>query len=123
MRNNRGFILLEVLLSLVILGTVFVVFGQAVSRYVRATLTSSNITVAAALSQQLLARIHMNEFKTGVAEGSFADEYPAIAWKIMRTDISPVEKHYETIMTWKEHGDERTFRFLTDRFEYRNPPS
>lgn len=78
------------------------------------------MTVTAALSQQLLAKINMNEFKTGLTNGNFADEHPDVAWEIRKTDLADNESQYETVVSWNEHGQQKAFSCLTNRFEYKN---
>ena len=120
MRTNKGFILLEVLLSLVILGTVFVVSIQALASYVRSTSASHNLTIASALTQQLLARTELNEFKNGMSEGTFDGDFQRFSWKIGKTDISDTESQYEMIVSWVERGQERDLRLMTSKYEYKN---
>ena len=120
--NNRfkGFILLEVLLSLVILGTVLVVSIQAISDLARATSTSSNTNIAAALSQQLLARINLNEFKAGINEGKFENERTEFSWEINKTEVSDYESLYEIAVKWPECGIIKDIKLTTSRVEYKN---
>lgn len=115
MNSERGFILVEVLLSLAIIGAVFAVFFQGISAYVRSTSSSQNYSIAALLSQQLIARIHLNEFKDGINKGTFGDDYPTFSWKVERTVVSDGERRYDAAVMWDEKRQEKEFKIITAR--------
>jgi len=118
--KNNGFILLEVLLSLVILGTVFVVSFQALSSYTRITSSSLNLNSAEALLQELTARVSINEFG-GSANGVKTDNSTtSFSWAINETDISDTEKQYEITVSWIEHGQAKNLKSTTEKFQ---PPT
>lgn len=118
--KNKGFILLEVLLSLVILGTVFVVSFQALSGYIRSTSSSINLNIAAAILQELYARIIFNEFNGSISEGKSDNKYPVFSWSVNKTDISDCEKQYEIIVKWAEHGQDKYLKTITGKFVHSN---
>jgi type II secretory pathway pseudopilin PulG len=118
--NNKGFILLEVLLSLVILGAVFVVSFQALSGYIRATSSSLNINSAETLLQELTARVSLNEFG-GSANGVKTDNNTTLlSWAINETDVSELEKQYEITVSWTEHGQPKYLKSITEKYQ---PPT
>ena len=117
MKNKSGFILLEVLLSLVILGTVFVFSIQAIAGYTRSVSSSKNINIATALSQQLLTKLNLNEFKTGNNDGNFGEDYPNFSWAVTKTQLSDFEMEYEAVVKWIEKGTEKDFKLITSKYE------
>jgi type II secretory pathway pseudopilin PulG len=115
--KNRGFILLEIMLSLAILATVFVFAIEAISETTSRASSSRNLTIAAALSQQLFARINLHEFKNGGGWGNFGDDCPDFSWKIDRTKLSGQETLYDYSVSWKEKGTGRELSLATVKFE------
>lgn len=115
--NKPGFILLEILLALVILGTVFVVSIQAIASYIRTTTSARYLTTATILSQELLANINLNKFNSNSSKGKLDSDYPVYDWEINKTQIADSEYQYKAIIKWNEQGKEKDLTFITSRFE------
>ncbi|OGS20220.1 MAG: hypothetical protein A2252_06370 [Elusimicrobia bacterium RIFOXYA2_FULL_39_19] len=109
--KKNGFILLEVLLSLVILGTVLIVSIQALASYTRATSSAKYLDCASAQSQKLLAQVYLDKeaFSTGLPDMELTN-YTS---EINETKISENESQYEIIVKWAERGIEKDLKLIT----------
>jgi len=119
MAKNQGFILLEVLLSLLILGSVFLFSLQAITAHIRAAATTSRLNTAVVLSQQLLSRIRLNEFQAARSEDELDSDSLKYIWEIDRTNISPNEVQYDIVIRWNDEGQARSYQLTTTRLEYK----
>jgi type II secretory pathway pseudopilin PulG len=114
--NKKGYILLEILVSLMILGTVLVVTIQGISGYVRKTSKTVNLNVSAALAQQLVTKIKLNEFKTGVNEGEL--ENTNFRWVVNKSAVSKIESQYNVFIKWIEQGTGQEWKFTLNKYEF-----
>jgi type II secretory pathway pseudopilin PulG len=115
MIKKNGFILLEVLLSLLILGLVFAASMQALSSAIRAVSLSENLNTAASASQELLTLINRGEVGPGITSGRFDNGGPAILWEINRQSFTGFDNKYELGLTWQEQGQDKQFHLVTIR--------
>lgn len=114
--ESKGFILLEVMLSLVILGVLLVFCIQGISGHIRAGLSSYNISVAASLGQQILAGIHQGGYQNGSCNGKI-EQGTEYDWEVSRNKINEMEARYEVRIKWREHGVEKDLNLVTSRLE------
>jgi type II secretory pathway pseudopilin PulG len=114
--NNKGFILLEILLALVILGAVIVPAIHGIAGYLRAVSSSNRTLLAAAYAQQMLTQVTLNQISESTMDGRFAstDEF---SWKATKIPVSDIEFQYTANIVWKERGREQTLPLTTIRTE------
>ena len=104
---------MEILVSLVILATVFIASMQAISYYVRMSYSSYNVNYAAMLSQDIMARIFLTRYGAGVGEGTTRCTKTDFFWKVDKVDVSNLESQYRVDIKWNEHGTEKNVCFYT----------
>jgi type II secretory pathway pseudopilin PulG len=109
-KKSSGFILLEVLLSLVILGLVFASSMQAISSSLRSASITENLNVEATVAQQILSGIDRNEFESGTGSGKSESGF---LWEVQKESISELENKYTVKIAWKEHGIDKQLGFVT----------
>ncbi|OGS21148.1 MAG: hypothetical protein A3J83_08795 [Elusimicrobia bacterium RIFOXYA2_FULL_40_6] len=110
--KKNGFILLEALLSLVILGTVLIVSIQALASYTRTTSSAKNMNIAAAQAQTLLTKVYLNDNKA-LNLGQPDTEHPDFTSQVNESKISDTESQYEIIIKWNERGTDKDLRVIT----------
>jgi len=105
--NKRGFLLLEVLLSLGILATSLLAINHSFSSALRANSYAESYTVASLLAQEKMAEIETTSYQTGAFEGDFGKEYPFYRWKSEITFLEDqmVSKVILTV-SWKRGNKE-----------------
>ena len=100
MPENRGFTLLEVLISLAILAGVITTLVVTFNRHLTLATEDRETTTA-----MLLARAKLEEpdfFIRTTADGSFAPDFPAINWKREQTESEyPGLKRYLLTVSWQ----------------------
>jgi len=110
-RNPRGgYILLEVLLSLVLVGVGLTGVMLALRAGLAASERSRHVTAATMLAQQKLAEFRSAPpQRIGTLNGDFGQEGPDYAW---RAQISPMEEHDFYAVTvevvWTRSGREQS---------------
>ena len=94
--NNKGFLLLEVMISLMILGLVIAACINTVSTGTRAVSSTLKLSQVNALSQEILARIRTGEFKTS-GNGNFDNNFSDFKWQVNRTEADNLIRYAYTV--------------------------
>ncbi|MBN1384584.1 MAG: prepilin-type N-terminal cleavage/methylation domain-containing protein [Elusimicrobia bacterium] len=117
--NKNGFMLLELMISITILGVALVICIQSVSSFLRVSKTSHNITVAGHLSEQILWGVSNGNFAAGENTGNFGDQYPGFEWKVKTEHIDNYIDSVDITILWKEQGIAKYIEIdtLSNRFE------
>lgn len=108
MDRQRGFSLLEVLVSLAILSSVLILAYRVVSGAVSAEDRSERWTTAVLLGERLLRESAAPFPDVQESDGKFASPDDAYAWKkVVRQAVHPDAREIEITVTWKgDRGDE-----------------
>ena len=105
--DDRGFTLLEVLVSLAILATTLLLAYQVVSGAIAAEDRSEKWTAASYLAEALVLDAVAGFPDTGDTEGKFAAPMEAYAWKrSVRAALHPDAREVEVAVTWTSDGRE-----------------
>ncbi len=123
-RDDRGFTLIEVLVSLVVVATALTILSQGFLAGGRASATAQRVTVAAMLADSKMAECEAGiQAVNAAASGTFEPERPDYSWELQSETSTPQELLQVTItVTWEERGAKRSFalaRLMKDR---RNSP-
>ena len=116
MINNtkiKGFMLLELMLSIVILGIVLIVCLQSASSIVKSSTSANNINTAGFLFNQLLYKINYEVFDSNETTGDFGEKYPNFKWKIKTVPINEYLNQVNMFILWKEHGKTKDLEIIT----------
>ena len=108
-RGPRGFTLLEVLISLVIIAVVLITCLRAQNQSIRLYTLSRDMTVATILARQKMGEIEYAEFpELGGEEGDFEDKFPGFTWQ-KTVSMTPFEeaRRVDLSILWKEGIRER----------------
>ena len=81
-RNNRGFLLLEVMVSVAILSVAFVLILNSFTRSLRAIELSEDYFRAGLLLEQKLLEISASDAEEGSSEGTFIDFNNRFSWSL-----------------------------------------
>ena len=99
--GDRGFSLLEVLVSMAILATTLLLAYQVVSGAVAAEDRSEKWTVASYLAESLVLDALSGFPETGETEGKFAPPMEAYSWKrSVRAALHPDAREVEVRVIW-----------------------
>ncbi len=110
---NRGFTLLEVLVTLVILGTVLAVVAQGFTWSGRATGEAAQETLAAMLADKIMTDLETGE--TSLVQGDSGDieDHEGFQYEIETEADEELEGLYEVSVTISyDHGEEERFFVL-----------
>lgn len=110
MKGERGFTLMEVLISLLILGGVVVTAVSALNRRIDLVQRQRDELTAALLAREKLTSSPL----PSEGEGSFAPTHPGYRWVIRRFPAElPGLTRIVLTVTW---GDDRSYRLVTYGF-------
>jgi type II secretory pathway pseudopilin PulG len=108
-----GFILLETMLALLILGVLLTVCIQSIANILRVCNSTHNIMGAAACGQSLLAEGTIARQGTGYNRGTFGEGNGGFSWRFdMQTADDPLQRYTYTVQ-WPERGAEKSLEFMT----------
>ncbi len=112
--KNKGFTLLEVMISLLIIAVAFVVLLHSRNKTILVGDYSKNITMATLLASQKITEIeHLETVNSGEEEGDFGDRFPNFRWK---TEISDTPfnniKEIRVIVLWGPEDREREVEII-----------
>ena len=102
-----GFVLLEVLVSLTILGVTVAACMRSFTQSISAIRQVELKTQANFFAQQLLAEFEVFPPEEGVWEGGFGEDYEHYFW---RAEVSYESPHYRQVL-----GDETIDQYFSDR--------
>jgi type II secretion system protein I len=104
-----GFTLLEVIVSLLIVGIVLVTCLRAQNQSIRVYNLSRDMTIATILARQKMGEIEAAGFpELGEEEGDFEDQFPGFIWKKVVSE-TPFEeaRRVDFSIVWKDGIRER----------------
>jgi type II secretion system protein I len=105
--DDRGFTLLEVLVSLAILAATLMLSYQVISGAISAENRSEKWTAASYLAEGLVLEALSPFPDTGETEGKFAPPMEAFTWKrSVRAALHPDAREVEVVVTWTSEGRE-----------------
>jgi prepilin-type N-terminal cleavage/methylation domain-containing protein len=115
-RHRRGFTLVEVLATLVLIGIVlpFAVRGTSVA--LNTASNAKHVAEAAGLAEAKLAEIvSQGDWATGTTQGDFGQEWPEYKWRVQTTTSDTTANVTEIMLSvvWTERGKERAFNVST----------
>jgi type II secretion system protein I len=105
----RGFTLLEVLISLLIIAIVLITCLRAQNQSIRLYHLSRDMTIATILARQKMGEIELMGFpELGEDEGDFEDKFPGFSWQ-RSVSVTPFEEARRVALSimWKEGIRER----------------
>ena len=105
----RGFTLLEVLISLLIIAIVLITCLRAQNQSIRLYHLSRDMTIATILARQKMGEIELAGFpELGEDEGDFEDTFPGFSWQ-RSVSVTPFEEARRVALSimWKEGIRER----------------
>ena len=109
-RPPRGFTLVEVLATILLLSIIIPVAMQAVSTATLAASAAKNRSTAAGLAESKLAElIATGDWQTGAVSGGFGDEYPDFRWDARAVNWTEASvTQLDVVVSWKtaRRGDE-----------------
>ena len=103
-RTDRGFTLLEVMVTLAIVGIALVAILRSFAMSVDVSNESSNLSVATLLAKWKMGETEGQGFPdVGDTGGDFGDEYPGFRWEraVSETGVKELRKAAVTVM-WQE---------------------
>jgi len=110
--DERGFTLLEVLVSLAILATTLLLAYQVISGAIAAEERSERWTAASYLAEALVHESTSTFPDTGETEGKFAPPMDAYSWKrTVRAAIHPDAREVHVAVVWVSGGMEERVTF------------
>ncbi len=108
--RNKGFTLLEVIVTMVIVVVGLVMISQAFSTGLRAVTVSDKATLVKMLAEQQIAQLEMQTFSTlQSANGNFAPDHPEISWQedVQSTALNNL-KQVTLTFSWTERNTTQT---------------
>jgi len=110
-KKERGFTLLEVVISVAIIGVALMILLSAVNRNLDIAGKSRDAQIAALLAQQMLTDIELEGFpEVREEEGEFTD-FPGFSWflSVLPYNLSLVETNIRIVrvlIVWNDGNDE-----------------
>ena len=106
-RQNRGFTLAEVLVTLLFLAIVLPVAMRGVSLSMAAASNARHTREATALAQSKLAELTTITLPSGTQSGDFAPDYPEYQWTCQVGSTSYGVNQLDLRVSWQDRGQER----------------
>ncbi|MFH1625329.1 MAG: type II secretion system minor pseudopilin GspI [Pseudomonadota bacterium] len=114
-RADGGFTLLEVMVTLAIVGIALVAILRSLAMSVDVSNESRNLSVATLLAKWKMAEIESQVFPdVGEGGGEFGDEYPGFRWETTttETEVKELRKVAVTVL-WQEGKYEKKLQLAT----------
>ncbi|MFH1062883.1 MAG: type II secretion system protein [Candidatus Omnitrophota bacterium] len=113
-KNQKGFTLLEVMLSLAIISISLMVIIYSFSQAITAKAAVSNYTKAMFLSQKKLFDLSFSNLRTVENQGQFLEPFEQFKWQIKtdRTNFSNLAK-VDLIIEWQQQGKSKNLQVST----------
>lgn len=114
-RDNHGFTLLEVMISIAIIAIAFVVLLGLRNNDISINEYSRNLTMASILAQRKISEIELGGFPDlGETGGDFGQEPPGFRWtEIVSPTPFDFAREIRVKVSWKSGGREDDVEFIT----------
>ncbi|MEK6577220.1 MAG: prepilin-type N-terminal cleavage/methylation domain-containing protein [Nitrospirota bacterium] len=114
-RDNHGFTLLEVMISIAIIAIAFVVLLGLRNNDIAINEYSRNLTMASILVQRKISEIELGGFPDlGETGGDFGQELPGFRWtEIVSPTPFDFAREIRVKVSWKSGGREDDVEFIT----------
>lgn len=114
-RTDRGFTLLEVMISIAIIAIAFVVLLGLRNNDIAINEYSRNLTMASILAQRKISEIELGGFPDlGETGGDFGQELPGFRWtEIVSPTPFDFAREIRVKVSWKSGGREDDVEFIT----------
>jgi len=120
--RRQGFTLLEVIVSLAIMGVGLVAVLEAFSAGLRLSLQDEFLTTATFLAAGKMEEVMKETYITpGTDEGDFGDEFPDFTWTVEITDSQIEELELVTVVVYWEVANRADQLMLTTALPYNEP--
>lgn len=120
--RRRGFTLLEVIVSLAVMGVGLVAVLEAFSAGLRLSLQDEFLTTATFLAAGKMEEVIKETYITpGTDEGDFGDEFPDFTWTVEITDSQIEELELVTVVVYWEVANRADQLVLTTALPYNEP--
>jgi len=116
--SNKGFTLLEVMISVSIIAVIFVSLFRMQSSTIDLATAGKFNTLSPILAKQLLAEIEQDAATWSETQGDFGENFPGIGWTCDISDVSLEE--LEFVNEDSENGLKKIDIKITDRSEKRS---
>ena len=120
--RRRGFTLLEVIVSLAVMGVGLVAVLEAFSAGLRLSLQDEFLTTATFLAAGKMEEVMKETYITpGTDEGDFGDEFPDFTWTVEITDSRIEELELVTVVVYSDVANRSDQLMLTTALPYNEP--
>lgn len=120
--RRRGFTLLEVIVSLAVMGVGLVAVLEAFSAGLRLSLQDEFLTTATFLAAGKMEEVMKETYITpGTDEGDFGDEFPDFTWTVEITDSRIEELELVTVVVYWDVANRSDQLMLTTALPYNEP--
>jgi len=106
--KNKGFLLLEMMVSVSILSFGIILILNSFIRPIRAMELSKDYFRAGLLLEQKMFELYNTDVQEGISEGVFSDFNRKFSW-----DMEMGEREIDLRVLWKERGEERELAVST----------
>lgn len=113
-KSAYGFTLIEILAAMLLVAVVIPPVMKAISVTIAVASDSAFKSEAAALAQNKLAEILIEDmWKSSNIDGDFDDEYPAYRWKMISSSWSQGLNEITVEVSWESRGSQRKVELST----------
>ncbi len=114
-RRRRGFTLIEVLVSLALVGAILPAAMAGISLAMGLGVTARQRTEAAILARSKLAEMMATgDWQSSATRGDFGDEWPQYSWQVAVSEWEePQVSEVALTVTWKARGQTRSVVMTT----------
>lgn len=120
--RRRGFTLLEVIVSLAVMGVGLVAVLEAFSAGLRLSLQDEFLTTATFLAAGKMEEVMKETYITpGTDEGDFGDEFPDFTWTVEIADSRIEELELVTVVVYWDVANRSDQLMLTTALPYNEP--
>jgi general secretion pathway protein I len=114
MNRRRGFTLLEVLATLVLIGVVLPVAMRGISLSLQTAARARHVAEASQLAQQKIAEVLVvRDAAAFTGTGDFGPDWPEYRWETRGTVSGYGTYEVLVVVTWIEQGVERSVELVT----------
>lgn len=118
MTSRRGFTLIEVLATLILMGIVLPVAMRGVSVALAAASRAKHLSIASGLAEQKLNQLIVeNAWSSSQTSGDFTPDHPDYTWTCQSATRDYGVSEIELRVNWIERGQQRSFVVSTLAYE------